>query len=59
MQALETQPCFVCKQVFELDDLNLCIQCGQGFCDGCARHLAGCDCLVAEFIGLLENSLED
>ena len=55
MQALQTQPCFVCKQVFELNDLNLCIVCGQGFCDGCAAYLAGCDCLVAECLDSLQD----
>jgi hypothetical protein len=49
------QVCFVCKQVFDFNDLNLCMTCGEGFCDGCARVLAGCDCLVAELLDSMQG----
>jgi hypothetical protein len=48
--------CFVCKGLFDLDDLSVC-RCGEGCCDSCNQLGAGwaCECSVTAAIAALET----
>lgn len=50
--ALGMEPCFVCKQVFPALEMNVCTQCGEGFCGICPPF---CQCVVNENLGTLST----
>lgn len=42
------EPCCKCKKIYDIEEMSMCLVCGDCICDLCGGYECSCDCAPAK-----------